>query len=116
MRFIRLIIFTLIIIIGIVFIVENLEVLTNTVQLKLDLYVALAQTPGIPLWVLVLFSFFLGVFLAALYGLYDLIRQRQTNRKLRHNLEILSQELKRAGTSAEAAAASPAPAPAPKPK
>lgn len=109
MRFIKVIISTVIIIIGIAFIVENLEVLTHTIQVKLDLYVHTFQSPEIHLWVLVLFAFFLGVFTTSLYGLYELIKQRQTNRQLRHNLEILSQELKRAGTVAEAAAASSQP-------
>ncbi len=59
---------------------------------------------------MVLFCFFLGVFTAALYGIYELIVQRQTIRQLRHNMEILTQELKSAGARAgEAAAASPGP-------
>ena len=116
MRFLKVIFSTVIIIIGIAFIVENLEVLTNPIQVKLDLYVHTFQSPEIHLWVLVLFAFFLGVFTACLYGLYDYIKQRQTNRQLRHNLEILSQELKRAGTVAEAAAASSQPAASPQPK
>ena len=56
---------------------------------------------------LVLFCFFLGAFTASLYGIYEVIVQRQTIRQLKHNLEILAQELKQAGAAAEASAASP---------
>ena len=52
---------------------------------------------------MILFCFFLGVFTASLYGIYEIIMQRQTIRQLRHNLEILAQELKQAGAAAEAA-------------
>ena len=107
MRFLKVIITTIIIILAIVFIVENLEMLRQAVTLKLDLYVAQWKTPNMPLWVMVLFCFFLGAFTASLYGIYEVIIQRQTIRRLKHNLEILAQELKQAGAAAEASAASP---------
>ncbi len=108
MRFLKVIISTIIILLAIVFIIENLEILRHAVTLKLDLYLVYLESPAVPLWVLVLFCFFLGAFTASLYGIYEVIVQRQTIRQLKHNLEILAQELKSAGTAAEAAAASPA--------
>ena len=108
MRFLKVIISTIIILLAIVFIIENLETLKQAVTLKLDLYVVNLQSPAIHLWVLVLFCFFLGAFTASLYGIYEVIVQRQTIRQLKHNLEILAQELKQAGVGAEASAASPA--------
>jgi uncharacterized integral membrane protein len=108
-----MIIFTLIIIIGIVFIIENLAAFTHTVQVKLDLYAFSVQSPGVAVWVIILFCYFLGVFTACLYGIYEIFKQRQTVRQLRHNLEILSQELKRAG-GAETAVASGDPTVSPK--
>ena len=56
---------------------------------------------------MVLFCFFLGVFTTALYGIYEVIAQRQTIRQLKRNLEILAQELKSAGARAGEAAAAP---------
>ena len=85
MRFVKVIFSTVIVLLGIVFIIENLEVLQHTVRLKLDLYLATFQSPDVYLWVLVLFSFFLGVLTTALYGVYDNYQQRQTIRQLRHN-------------------------------
>ena len=62
MRFVKIIISTVIILLGIVFIIENLEVLKQPVSLMLNLYVVSFQSPDVYLWVLVLFAFFLGVF------------------------------------------------------
>jgi Lipopolysaccharide assembly protein A domain len=107
MRFLKVIISTIIILLAIVFIIENLEMLKQVVTLKLDLYVVKLESPAIALWVLVLFCFFLGAFTASLYGIYEVIVQRQTIRQLKHNLEILASELKSAGIAAEGGAASP---------
>jgi uncharacterized integral membrane protein len=107
MRFLKVIVSTIIIILAIVFIVENLEMLRHTVSLRLNLYLGQWKTPDMPLWVLVLFCFFLGAFTASLYGIYEVIVQRQTIRQLKQNLEILAQELKHAGLAAEAEAATP---------
>ena len=66
MRFVKVIISTVIVLLGIVFIIENLEVLKHPVRLKLDLYVTTFQSPDVHLWVIVLFCFFLGVFTTSL--------------------------------------------------
>jgi uncharacterized integral membrane protein len=100
MRFFKVIFSSLLGILGIVFIVQNREVLERTIQLKMELYFHSFQSAAIPLWILILFTFFLGVFTACLYGLYELLKQRQTIRTLKHNLEIVSQELKRASAAA----------------
>ena len=86
MRFVKVIISTAIVLLGIVFIIENLEMLKTAIRLKLDLYVVTLQTPDVHLWVLILFTFFLGVFTTSLYGFYELYKQRQTIRQLRHNM------------------------------
>ena len=114
MRFVKVIISTVIILLGIIFIIENLEVLKQPVSLKLDLYVATFQSPDMYLWILVLFAFFLGVFTTSLYGIYEVYLQRQTVRQLRHNLEILAKELKQASATAQASAAAPEPQIAPR--
>jgi uncharacterized integral membrane protein len=107
MRFVKIIISTLIVLLGIVFIIENLEILKHAVRIKLNLYFVSFQSPDMHLWVIVLFAFFLGVFTASLYGIYELYNQRQTVRRLRHNNEILAQELKQASATAEVSAAAP---------
>ncbi len=116
MRFVKIIISTIIVLLGIVFIIENLEMLKQAVRLKLDLYFFTLQTPDIHLWVIILFTFFLGVFTTSLYGLYELLKSRQTIRQLRHNMEILARELKQASATAEISAAAPEPKVASRPE
>ena len=107
MRFLKVIVSVIIVLLALVFIIENLETLKHAVTLKLDLYLVNLQSPPVPIWVLILFCFFVGAFTAALYGIYEVVVQRQTIRQLQHNLEILAQELKHAGAAAEASAAAP---------
>jgi uncharacterized integral membrane protein len=114
MRFLKVIFSTAIVLLGVVFLIENLEVLKQTVRLKLDLYFITFQTPDVYLWVLILFSLFLGVFTASLYGIYGHYQQRQTIRQLRHNQELMARELKQASVSAPASAAVPEPQIAPR--
>jgi uncharacterized integral membrane protein len=104
MRFVKIIFSTLIILLGIVFIVENLEMLKHTVRIQLDLYFVNLQSPDVRLWIIILFCFFLGVFTTSLYGIYELIISRQTIRQLRHSLDILAKELKQATATAESSA------------
>jgi methyl-accepting chemotaxis protein len=114
MRFVKVIFSTVIVLLGIVFIIENLEVLKQPVSLILNLYVVSFRSPDVYLWVLVLFAFFLGVITTALYGVYDNYQQRQTIRQLRHNLEILAKELKQVSATAQASAAATEPQIAPR--
>jgi len=107
MRFLKVIFATAIIILGIVFIIQNLEELTRKIQVHLDLQVVNLQSPAVHLWGLILFAFFLGVFTASLYGIYELLKQRRTIRQLKHNLDILGQELKQASSAALTSAPAP---------
>ena len=109
MRFVKVIFSTVIVLLGVVFIIENLEILKYAVSLKLDLYFKTFQTPDMHLWIIILFAFFLGVLTTALYGLYEHYQQRQTIRQLRHNQEIMAKELKQTSATAQAAAAAPEP-------
>ncbi|MBM4284205.1 MAG: LapA family protein [Deltaproteobacteria bacterium] len=103
MRFLKIIFTSLLTILGLIFILQNRTALEQTVQLSLDLYLKSFTSANIPLWLLIIFSFFLGVFTTSLYGFYELIKQRQTIRHLRQNLEIMGNELKRAGATGTAA-------------
>ncbi len=111
MRFIKVIFATVLGVFALIFIVQNRTAMEQALVLRFDIYVASAQSPPVPLWIVILFCFFLGVFTASLYGLYELIMQRQTIRKLRHNLEVLSEELTRASVPAGASSSPPRPEP-----
>jgi hypothetical protein len=102
MRFVKVIFSTVIVLLGIIFIIENLEVLKHAVRLQMDLYFITFQSPEVDLWILVLFAFSLGVITTALYGIYDHYQQRQTIRQLRHNQDMLAKELKQVSDNAQA--------------
>jgi uncharacterized integral membrane protein len=104
MRFLKVIFATVLCILAIVFIIENETTLSQTITLKFDIYLHNFESAAVPLWVIILFCFFLGVFTAALYGIYEILIQRQTIRRQRQNLEILGQELKKASATADLAA------------
>lgn len=111
MRYLKVMFGFILVLFGIVFILENRVVLEHSVQLRFDIYLLTLQTAHIPLWVLVLFAYFLGAFSAFLYFIIDFVKQRQTIRQLKHNLEILGQEMKRSGlVKEEPETASPPPA------
>ena len=106
MRYVKVIFGFILVLFGIVFLIENRVVLEHAVTIKFDIYIFNVESAPIPLWVMVLFTFFLGVFTAFLYFIYEHVKQRQAIRQLRHNLEIMGGELKRAGVAVEASAAS----------
>jgi hypothetical protein len=99
MNYVKAFIIGLLALLAFVFTIENIEVLRQTVQLRLDLYVINFATAPLELWVLVTLSFTLGGVLVLLYFVYDHIKQRQVIRQLRQNIEIMAMELKRAGVA-----------------
>ena len=103
MRYVKAFIIGLLALISVVFVIENIEVLKQTVQLRLNLYFAHLETAPLEMWVLTILSFALGAVLVLIYFVYDHIRQRQIIRQLRQNIEIMAMELKRAGVNVEPA-------------
>lgn len=102
MNYVKAFLIGLLALVGFIFVIENIEVLRQTVQLKLNLYFIRMETAPLDLWVLITLSFMLGAVLVFIYFIYDHIRQRQIIRQLRHNLEIMAAELRKAGISAAA--------------
>ncbi len=105
MRYLKAFIIGLLALVSVVFVIENIEVLRQTIQLRLNLYVAKIETAPLEVWVLTILSFALGAALVLIYFVYDHIKQRQVIRQLRQNVEIMTMELKRAGVSVETAVA-----------
>jgi len=105
MRYLKAFIIGLLALVSVVFVIENIEVLRQTIQLRLNLYFAKIETTPLEVWVLTILSFALGAALVLIYFVYDHIRHRQVIRQLRQNMEIMEMELKRAGVPVEAAPA-----------
>jgi hypothetical protein len=72
---------------------QNLDVLNQQVQFKLNLGIRTFQSVNHPLWVILGFTFFIGVLGTGLYSLLAVFKLRQTNRQLQHDLQILKSEL-----------------------
>jgi pilus assembly protein TadC len=103
MRYLKVFIIGFLALVSLVFVIENIEVLRQTVELRLNLYVAKLETAPLEVWVITILSFALGAVLVLIYFIYDHIKQRQTIRQLRQNIEIMAMELKRAGVPVEPA-------------
>jgi hypothetical protein len=103
MRYVKVFIIGILAIIALVFVIENIEVLKQTIQLRFNIYFAHLETGPLEVWVLTILSFALGAVLVLIYFIYDHIRQRQIIRQLRQNIEIMAAELKRAGVQVEPA-------------
>jgi hypothetical protein len=101
MRYVKVFIIGLLALVSVVFVIENIEVLRQPVELRLNLYVAKLETAPLEVWVLTILSFALGAVLVLIYFIYDHIRQRQIIRQLRQNIEIMAMEMKRAGVAVE---------------
>jgi hypothetical protein len=108
MRYLKAFIVGLVALVSVVFVIENIEVLRQTIQLRLNLYVAKIETTPLEVWVITILSFALGAALVLIYFVYDHIRQRQIIRQLRQNVEIMTMELKKAGVAVEASSPSTA--------
>lgn len=106
MRYVKAFIIGLLALLVFVFVIENIEVLKHTIQLRLNLYLFNLQTPPLDLWVLILLSFALGAVLVLIYFIYDHIKQRQVIRQLKQNVEIMTMELKRAGVAMQGSSTS----------
>jgi uncharacterized integral membrane protein len=115
MRFFKLILASVLLLLGVMFVFHNLEVLNQKLQFKFDTYIHTFQSGHVSLWVLILFFFFLGLLTATLYLVYEVLKLRRENRHLRHNLEILASELQAFRPQEAAPAPEPPPAPAPEP-
>jgi uncharacterized integral membrane protein len=105
MRYVKGIFGFMLVLLTIVLIVGNRVALEHAVALKFDIYFFKKESGPVPLWLMILFSFFLGAFTSFVYLVYGYIKQRRTIRHLRQSLENMESELKRAGIIVEASAA-----------
>ncbi len=99
MSYVKAFIIGVLILLAFVFVIENIEVLRQTVQLRLNLYVIKLESAPLDLWVLILLSFALGAVLVLIYFFYDYLKHRQYIRQLKQNIEIMAMELKKVGVA-----------------
>jgi len=103
MRYVKVLIIGILALVALVFVIENIEALKQTIQLRFNIYFAHLDTGPLEVWVLTILSFALGAVLVLIYFIYDHIKQRTIIRQLRQNIEIMAAELKRSGVQVEPA-------------
>jgi lipopolysaccharide assembly protein A len=107
MRLVKIVLAVLALTLTFLFFRQNLDVLSQSVQFKLNLWIRTFQSVSHPLWVLLAFTLFIGVLGTGLYSLAAVLRLSKTNRQLQHDLDILKQELATLRPSAATPAAEP---------
>ncbi len=93
MRKFKIILAVVVLILTFLLIRQNLDVLNHPVQFKLNLGLFSFQSVSHPLWLILTFTLFIGILVTGLYSLLAVLKLRQTNRQLHHDLELLKSEL-----------------------
>jgi hypothetical protein len=93
MRHFKIILAVVVLVLNFLLIRQNLDVLNQPVQFKLNLGILSFQSVNHSLWVILTFTLFIGILGTGLYSLLAVFKLRQANRQLHHDLEILKSEL-----------------------
>ena len=83
MKHIKAIVSIVLMLLAVILIAENLEQLSNTLTLRVDLYFWEAKTLPMPFYLVIIVVFLLGVLIASFYGIYERF-------KLKKEIRILS--------------------------
>jgi Trk-type K+ transport system membrane component len=90
---IKIILVAMVLVLLFLLIRQNLDVLNQQVQFKLNLGIRTFQSVHHSLWVILAFTFFIGALGTGLYSLTAVFKQRRANRLLQHDLKMLKSEL-----------------------
>ena len=93
MKYLRNILYALLALITLVFIIQNFEDFSRTLQIRLDLFFLSFETMPIAGWILFLLSFLAGVILASIGGLLEMTRLKGELKTLRKENAQLREEL-----------------------
>jgi putative membrane protein len=89
MRNLKLFFYGLLILIFIIFLLQNYSTLTSSHSLRLNLGVLLLESVPLPFYLVVVLTFFSGLFLAALMGVMDRRRLTKELKEVRNlNLDL----------------------------
>jgi hypothetical protein len=93
MRQFKIILAVVVLVLIFLLIRQNLDVLNQQVQFKLNLWIHTFQSVPHPLWLIIGFTLLIGILGTGLYSLMAVFKLRKTNHQLQHDLEILKSEL-----------------------
>lgn len=92
MRYLKIGLPVLVVILIFSLIRQNLEVFNHQFEFRLNLILFTLQSAPHRLWVILIYTLFLGIFGTGLYSLVEVMKLKQANRQLRHDLELLKSE------------------------
>ena len=88
MRHVKAIVSILVMLLIVIIVVENLEQLSKTLTLRVDLLFWTHKTPPMPFYLVVIISFLIGVFMTGFLGIFERFRlKREIRRVSKENSE-----------------------------
>ncbi|WP_457571267.1 LapA family protein [Desulfovulcanus sp.] len=93
MRYLKVIILVLIFFFSMLFFVQNTELLSTSLTLKLDFLGKHYESQEIPIYLLILIAFVLGAFISLFYFLAEKIKLSQQLRTYRNKIANLEKEV-----------------------
>lgn len=93
MRWLKAIFFSLLFLIAVIFVVQNLDFLNQSAEIKLNLYFFNRSSVPLPFYVLLLLFFLFGVIFASFYTLKAWYRKLRLVKMKEKEIEKLKQEL-----------------------
>jgi uncharacterized integral membrane protein len=82
MRHVKAIVSILVMLLIVIIVVENLEQLSKTLTLRVDLLFWTHKTPLMPFYLVVIISFLIGIFVAGFLGIFERFRLKREIRRL----------------------------------
>jgi uncharacterized integral membrane protein len=76
-----------------IFVIQNIDTLNQTIDLRLDLYIFDFDSGVIPIYLIIIISYLIGMIVAASYGFYQRIQLKGENRRLKRTLKEREEEL-----------------------
>ena len=93
MRYVKLFFLVLFLGVATLFLVQNYDILTQQFQLELNLYFFALLGPALPLYIVILGAFLLGVFLSLIFFIIDKFQAAGQLKACRRKLTRLEQEV-----------------------
>jgi uncharacterized integral membrane protein len=93
MRHIKAIVSILVMLLIIIVIVENLEQLSKTLTLRVDLLFWGTKSPPMAFYLVVIIAFLIGIFVAGFMGIFERFRLKREIRRLRRENQQKDKEL-----------------------
>jgi uncharacterized integral membrane protein len=93
MKSVRTVVWVVVVFLLLVFIIQNIKILDQRVELQFNLYLVKFSSGAIPIYLLILFPFLIGLLGAASHGLFRRIKIKGETKRLKKVLQVKEGEL-----------------------